>query len=72
MYLRDAASPGNFPIKGRPCLACAVPMSVVYGPGPSDGGMAGWTRQRVDVCTACDNLWLDPNELTDLDSADEY
>jgi hypothetical protein len=68
--LREDASPANFPIKGRPCLACAVPMSVVHGPGPGSGGVAEWKRQRVDVCVPCDNLWLDPHELEALERLD--
>lgn len=65
--LRESAAPINYPIKGRPCLQCAVPMCVVHGPGPEEGGFVSWTRQRVDVCLGCDNLWLDPHELPDLD-----
>jgi hypothetical protein len=65
--LRESAAPINYPIKGRPCPQCAVPMCVVHGPGPEEGGFAAWTRQRVDVCLGCDNLWLDPRELHTLD-----
>jgi hypothetical protein len=67
MALRDSAAPVNDPVKGRPCLECGTRMSVVHGPGPHDGGNAEWAHERVDVCLACDNLWLDPEELPGLE-----
>lgn len=66
-YLRYEAAPISDPVKGRPCMECGERMSVVHGPGAGDGGVPQWTHERVDVCCACDKLWLDPSELGGLD-----
>lgn len=63
-YIIEQIQPYMDPIYGRACPACKRNMVVTPLPTRlSLGGHIEWRGERVDVCTACDTLWIDAGEL---------